>query len=55
MTFAEFCNEQRMMLGDLELSQKLKAQQRRTGQCSAVQCALVEGSLRYGDDYRCVR
>ncbi|OLQ09677.1 hypothetical protein AK812_SmicGene6743 [Symbiodinium microadriaticum] len=25
VTFAEFCNEQRMMLGDLELSQKLKA------------------------------
>ena len=53
VTFAEFCNDQRMMLGDLELSQKLKAEP--AIQCRAVQCALAEGSLRYGDDYRCVR
>ena len=30
VSFAEFCNDQRMMLGDLELSQKLKAWQSRS-------------------------
>ena len=51
VSFAEFCAEQRMMLGDLELSQKLKADRKRPP--SRCDLNIGAGSLCHGDDFRC--